>query len=381
MSHGAPPILTVPQSSPGAGYQARRAEIDSAIARVLESGWYILGREVEAFEQEFAAYVGTPYGVGVASGTDALQLALRACGVGPGDVVAAPSHTAVATVTAIDLCGATPLFIDIDPCSFTLDPNRLADTLEARARTSRLRPKAVIPVHLYGHPADMTAITEIAQRYEMVVVEDCAQAHGARWSGRRVGTWGDAAAFSFYPTKNLGALGDGGLVITESEAIADRVRLLREYGWRERYVSAVPGDNSRLDELQAAVLRAKLPHLDADNACRRLIARQYDTGLAQSGLTLPQTAPEANHVFHQYVVRADARDALRAYLRERGIGTLVHYPVPVHQQPAYARFAGDTDLTHTEAAARTVLSLPLFPELNKEQIEAVTAAIGTWVGA
>jgi len=366
---------TVPQSNPGAGYRTHQAEVDAAVRRVLDSGWYILGREVSAFEQEFAAFVGVSHGVGVASGTDALQLALRACGVGSGDVVAAPSHTAVATVTAIHLCGATPLFIDIDPCRFTLDPNRLEDALKTGAR-----PKAVVPVHLYGHPADMTAIMEIARRHEMFVVEDCAQSHGARWRDRMAGAWGDAAAFSFYPTKNLGALGDGGMVVTDSDELADQVRLLREYGWRERYVSAVPGDNSRLDELQAAILRAKLPHLEADNARRRIIARQYETRLVQTSLTLPQATPEAYHVFHQYVIRTDARDALRAFLRGQDIGTLIHYPVPVHQQPAYARFGDDLDLTHTEAAARSVLSLPLYPELTDDDIEAVAKAIESWDG-
>jgi dTDP-4-amino-4,6-dideoxygalactose transaminase len=372
----------IPQSSPKAGYLAHRKEIDAAIRRVLDSGWYILGPEVAGFEREFAAYLGASYALGVASGTDALQLALRAVGVGPGDAVLTVSHTATATVAAIELIGALPIFVDIEPRFFTMEPNALEETLRERDRTLQPRPKAVVPVHLYGHPCDMTAIMEIADRYDLRVVEDCAQSHGARWRGRMTGTWGHAAAFSFYPTKNLGALGDGGAVITNDSAVAERIRMLREYGWRERYISAIPGDNSRLDEIQAAILRAKLPYLDRDNARRIQIAREYDDALHDlSDLMLPQTNTEAEHVFHQYVVRTRKRDALQTYLRERGIGTLIHYPVPIHKQPAYARYTGEKPLTDTDAAADAVLSLPLYPELTDAAVSTITQTIQTWAAS
>ena len=368
--------LSIPQSNPKAGYLAHKKAIDEAISRVLESGWYILGREVASFETEFAAYLGTSHALGVASGTDALQLSLRACGVGPGDFVITVSHTATATAAAIDLCGATPLFVDIDPDSFTMDPNALEDALR---RSKRKKPKAVIPVHLFGHPADMSAILEIANRHNLRVVEDCAQSHGATFGRKKTGTWGHMGAFSFYPTKNLGALGDGGLVVTGDPELADKVRLLREYGWEERYVSKIPGVNSRLDEIQAAILRAKLTHLDQDNDSRRQIAGAYRSLLAASGLILPDVTPEATHVYHQYVIRTENRESLRTHLRGRGIGTLIHYPVPVHQQPAYAnRSEGNTPLPRTEEAARQILSLPMYPELPADQIQTIVREIVTW---
>lgn len=260
-------------ADPGANYRAHRAEIDVAIHRVLDSGWFILGREVASFEQEFALYLDARFAVGVASGTDALHLALRACGIGPGDVVLTVSHTAVATVAAIELAGAVPLLVDIDPLTFNIDAERVEDTLKSIDRgdgpSPRGRVRAIIPVHLYGQPADMAAIIRVAARYGLKVIEDCAQAHGASIDGRKVGSWGNAAAFSFYPTKNLGALGDGGAIVTNDSEIADRVRLLREYGWRDRYVSSEVGMNSRLDEIQAAVLRVKLLNLDQENDRRR----------------------------------------------------------------------------------------------------------------
>lgn len=366
--------LLIPQSNPLANYLAHQDEIDEAIHRTLGSGRYILGHEVTSFETEFAAYVGVSDAVGVGSGTAALYLALRACNVGAGDTVLTVSHTAVATVAAIELTGATPLFVDIDPATFTLDVDLLENAIVKHGRPI----KAIVPVHLYGHPARMTEIMEIATRYGMRVVEDCAQAHGARWAGRRVGTFGDIAAFSFYPTKNLGALGDGGAVLTNDRKLAESVRSLRQYGWQERFVSEVPGINSRLDELQAAILRVKLRHLDEENEKRRRIAELYRANLANyNGLTLP--AAEANHVYHQYVVRSAARDSLRTYLAEKGIATLVHYPVPVHQQPAYAgRIPAVTSLGETEAAAREILSLPMFPELSENQVNTVTAQIHEW---
>jgi dTDP-4-amino-4,6-dideoxygalactose transaminase len=377
--------VTIPQTDPRAGYLAHRVEIDAAVARVFERGWYVLGEEVAAFEREFAAFVGggeaeaTTHGgleaVGVASGTDALQLALRAVGVGPGDTVISVSHTAVATVAAIEQCGAQPLLVDIDPATMTMDAAALEAAIGC-CRAAGGSPKAVLPVHIYGHPAAMAEITDIARRHDLRVVEDCAQAHGATLGGRQVGTFGDAAAFSFYPTKNLGALGDGGAGVTTDAAGAQRVRSLREYGWRERYVSAEPGINSRLDELQAAILRVKLRHLAADNEARRRVATVYDSALGGSDLVLPVQAPGARHVYHQYVVRTSGREALRAFLRDRGIATLVHYPVPVHLQPAYAGRVGDASaFVHTERIASEILSLPMFPELDEDRARVVAGAV------
>ena len=363
---------TIPQADPKANYLAHKAEIDAAIARVLDSGWYILGQEVSAFEREFAAYIGVGHAVGVASGTSALELALRACGVGPGDAVFTVSHTAVATVAAIELTGATPVLGDIDPTNYTMDPNHLEDMVKAVVH----RPKAIVPVHLYGHPADMPAILEIARRHELYVIEDCAQAHGAGWQKRKTGTWGHMAAFSFYPTKNLGALGDGGAVVTDDPELADRVRLLREYGWRDRYISELAGTNSRLDELQAAILRVKLCHLDEDNARRIHQADLYCERLASTQLCVPVAASEALHVYHLFVVRSAQRDAIRVFLKARGIGTGIHYPVPVHLQPAYAgRVIYPSSLPESECAAQQVLSLPLYPQLSEEALDQVVEAI------
>lgn len=364
--------LIVPQSDPKASYLAHRQEIDEAVSQTLDSGWYILGKQVSAFEQEFAAFIGVEHCVGVANGTDALTLTLRAVGVGAGDVVVTVSHTAVATVAAIELAGAEPLLVDIDPATFTISPQAIEDTIKAYRGKARL--KAIIAVHLYGHPAEMAAITELARRFDLRVVEDCAQAHGAKIGDRRVGSIGDVAAFSFYPTKNLGALGDGGAVVTNDAQLADRLRLLREYGWRERYVSEIAGMNSRLDELQAALLRVKLEYLDAENERRRQIAAAYDEKLAATSLQLPTVSGDVSHVYHQYVVRSSERDSLKNRLREQGIGTLIHYPVPVHRQPAYKHLVG-VALPETELAAREVLSLPMFPQLTDEQVAQVIAAL------
>jgi dTDP-4-amino-4,6-dideoxygalactose transaminase len=331
----------------------------------LDGGWYILGEEVRQFEAEFATYLGVRHALGVGSGTEALHLALAACGVGPGDEVITVAHTAVATVAAIELCGAVPVLVDIASDTFTLDPRHLA-----RAITPKT--KAIVPVHLYGQPADLAPILDLAHQHGVRVVEDCAQAHGARYGGRRVGAWGDIAAFSFYPTKNLGALGDGGAVVTDDAALAERVRLLREYGWAERYVSHIAGWNSRLDELQAAVLRVKLRYLDADNTARARLAARYTSGLSGVGLGLPGARAEGEHVYHLYVVRSARRDELQAFLKARGIGALVHYPVPVHLQPAYQnRLRGSAALPETERAAREVLSLSMYPELRDDEVDRV----------
>ena len=373
------PAGSIPQSSPGIEYRECRREIDAAIQRVLESGWYILGREVETFEEEFAAYIGVAQAIGVANGTDALELALRATGVGPGDAVYTVSHTAVATVVAIERTGAMPVFVDIDESTFTLDPDRLEVAIAGDPRPGGARPRAIVAVHLYGQLAPMPAILDIARRHGLTVIEDCAQAHGARLEGRLAGTWGDIASFSFYPTKNLGALGDGGAVTANDPVLAERVRELRQYGWRERYVSSVPGMNSRLDEIQAAVLRAKLPHLDAGNARRRAIAARYDAALEASSIRPPAVASAGEHVYHQYVIRTAQRGALAASLARQGIGTAIHYPVPVHGQPAYVnRCPIPGTLAATEAIAGEILSLPMFPTLGDDAIDRVSGAILEW---
>lgn len=355
--------------NPRAQYLSHKVEIDTAISKVLDKGWYILGDQVRAFEREFASYVGASFGIGVGSGTEALHIALRACGVGPDDEVITVAHTAVATVAAIEMSGATPVLVDIEPSTCTMDPERIEAALSPRT-------KAIIPVHLYGQPADLAPILGFAHKRGIRVIEDCAQAHGAMYSGKRVGCWGDMGCFSFYPTKNLGALGDGGMVVTSDPALAERVRLLREYGWAKRYVSYVPGLNSRLDELQAAVLRVKLPYLDGDNAQRRRLAAIYDDALADTGLGVPTRRAGATHVYHLYVVRAPFRDELQTFLKARGIGALVHYPVPVHLQPAYkGRLPGSDSLPNTESAAREVLSLPMYPELRPDQIHSAVQMI------
>ena len=364
----------IPQANPHAQYASHRAEIDQAIARVLDKGRYILGEEAAAFEREFATYIGVRFGIGVGSGTEALHLALRACGVGPGDEVITVSHTAVATVSAIELCGARPMLVDIDPRSFTLDPNQLETAITPATR-------AIIPVHLYGQSADLEPILSIARQHNVRVIEDCAQAHGAMYRGRHTGAWGDIACFSFYPTKNLGAIGDGGFVATQDAQLAENARLLREYGWHERYVSDMAGWNTRLDELQAAVLRVKLRTLDADNTRRRHLAALYDELLTASSVALPQAMSYGEHVYHLYVVQSARRDELQAFLKGRDIGTLVHYPMPVHLQPAYRGRLGDIgSLPETERVANQVLSLPMFPELSEKEVQQVAEAIREFAG-
>lgn len=368
------PPAPIPQTDPRAGYLAHKAEIDAAIGRVLEGGLYILGREVEAFEGAFAAFLGVAYAVGVGSGTDAIELALRACGIGSGDLVFTVSHTAVATIAAIERAGSTPVLVDVEPGAYTMAPRELARALQAPPPG---RPAAVLPVHLYGQPADLSAIAEIARAYRLRLIEDCAQSHGALYRGRPAGSFGDIGCFSFYPTKNLGALGDGGIVVTDDPALATALRELREYGWRDRYVSARAGINSRLDPIQAAILGVKLATLPSDNAQRQAIADRYDAGLGGLPLALPVRRPEATHVFHQYVIRLAERDRLRERLRAAGIGTGIHYPVPVHQQPAYrGRLAcGPSGLGVTERAAPQILSLPIYPQLADQAVARVIAEI------
>jgi dTDP-4-amino-4,6-dideoxygalactose transaminase len=358
--------------NPGAFFEQHRSEVTSAMASVLDSGRYILGREVEAFEHEFARQFGYRAAVGVGNGTDAITLALRALGVGKGDRVATVSHTAVATVAAIEIAGAVPVFVDIAPHTYTMEPASLSRTLEARGPV-----KAVIAVHLYGNPADIPAILEIAHKFGARVIEDCAQAHGAKFQDRFVGSWGDAATFSFYPTKNLGAIGDGGMLVAPDSECIRRARALREYGWQRRYVSEVPGINSRLDELQAAILRVRLQYLDSGNRRRQEIASAYNARLADTGLVHPAKSSGATHVYHQYVVRHADRDRFRVGLQQKEIGTNIHYPVPVHLQPAYAGRcdADPSGLGVTESIAAHIVSLPMYPELSDAMVTQVVDAV------
>jgi dTDP-4-amino-4,6-dideoxygalactose transaminase len=358
----------IPPADPAAGMRARRAEILAAMERVLEGNRYILGPEVEAFEHEFAAWLGLAAVAGVATGTDAIMLALKAAGVGAGDEVITVSHTAVGSVTAIEAIGAVPVLADIDLASYTLDPASAAAAISTRT-------KALLPVHLYGHPAALEPLQALATQHDLLLIEDCAQAHGAEWRGERVGRFGAAAAFSFYPTKNLGGIGDGGAVGARDAAVIERVRVLRQYGWHERYVSDECGWNSRLDELQAAILRVRLAGLDTDNARRRAIASHYLAALADSPLVLPVERAECVHVWHQFVVRHPRRDAFRNAMKAHGVGTLVHYPVPVHLQPAYrGRLRSAPSMANTERAAAEVVSLPIHPELTDSEVERVALA-------
>jgi dTDP-4-amino-4,6-dideoxygalactose transaminase len=369
-------VMMIPQAAPGAGYLAQREAIDAAVQRALASGWYILGREGEAFEQEFAAWLGATRAVGCANGTDALALILRGLGIGAGCTVATVSHTAVATVAAIEMAGATPLLLDIDPDTYTMDAEELAAVVEDPP--PGLPPiRAAIAVHLYGQACDLDPMLEACGEAGVALIEDCAQCHGATLHGRKLGTFGAAAAFSLYPTKNLGALGDGGVLATDDVALADRIAAIRQYGWEERYISSMAGVNSRLDEIQAAILRVKLPALDAGNARRRAIADAYDAALAGGLLAPPQRRADAEHVFHQYVLRSPHRADLMARLRAAGIGTGIHYPVPVHLQPAYRhRLAlGPAGCTETASAAGEVFSLPIYPELTDAEVERICAAL------
>jgi dTDP-4-amino-4,6-dideoxygalactose transaminase len=334
---------------------------------------------VEAFERQFAREIGAAHVVGVGSGTDALELALRALGIGAGDTVITASHTAVATVSAVERAGAQPLLVDIDPVTFTLDPDRLEQSLRLDPGR-RMKVRAVVPVHLYGHPADMPTLLDVARRHDLRVIEDCAQSHGATVAGRTTGVWGDIAAFSFYPTKNLGAIGDGGVVATNNASLAERVRALRQYGWRQRYISDEPGLNSRLDELQAAILRVKCAHLRQDNQRRRALARLYADGCLGTAIVPPEVRPGVEHAFHQYVVRTPRRDRLRHYLQEKGVPTAIHYPRPVHMQPAYqGRVAiGAGGLAESERACREVLSLPMHPHLAEQSVQYAVRQIAAW---
>ncbi len=352
-----------------AQYLSIKPEIDAAIARVLDNCQFVLGAEVAGFEQDFAAYCGTTECIGLNSGTSALHLALLAAGVGPGDEVITVPFTFVASVAAVCYAGARPVLVDIDPRSFTMDPAAIEASITPRT-------KAILPVHLYGQPADMDPIMEIARRHGLVVIEDAAQAHGAKYKGRPVGSIGDMACFSFYPGKNLGAYGEGGAVATSNPEYARTIRMLRDWGQDRKYHHLLRGFNYRMEGFQGAILRVKLRHLERWTEARRAVVNLYDNLLADSGVETPTEMPWARHVYHVYTLRADDRDGLQGALQAEGIQAGIHYPVPAHLQPAYADLGyGRGDFPRAEAAAEQVLSLPLYPELSSEAVAEVAAAV------
>jgi len=349
-----------------------RDQINAAVQRVLDSGWYILGTEVEAFEEEFSDFLGVTHTVGVASGTEAIQLALLAAGIGPGDEVIAPANTCMPTIVGIQSTGATAVLADVDLTTFTICPKSIKAVLSDQT-------KAIVPVHLYGHPCDMDAINAIAKSRGLIVVEDCAQAHGARYKGNLCGTLGDLAAFSFYPSKNLGAIGDGGAVTTLSDTFFERLTRLRNYGQSDRYTHHTTGINSRLDEMQAAILRVKLKYLTTWNGLRQSHAISYANGLKNLGLILPTASENIEHSFHLYVVRHESRNQLKEYLMGAGIGTQIHYPIPVHEQPVMQdAIMSDQDLPNATRLSKEILSLPLQPLISEDSIEKVIDSIASF---
>lgn len=356
-------------------YISIKEEIGEAIERVLRDAAFILGREVEAFENAFAAYLNVPHCLGVNSGTAAIQLAVMACGIGAGDEVIVPANSFFASAEGVSTAGATPVFVDADPITYNINPHLIEAAITARTR-------AIMPVHLYGQTADMGAIMSLAARHNLLVIEDAAQAHGARYKDARAGSFGHAACFSFYPGKNLGAYGEGGAVVTADDEVARRVRLLRDHGSERKYYHELIGYNFRLEGLQGAVLGVKLPHLERWNALRREHARRYTKLLENSDVVLPREAKDAHHVYHLYTIQIDDRDALQSALSAAKIQTGIHYPVPIHLQPAYASLgyaAGDFPVT--EALAARTLSLPLFPEMTGEQIDYVAGEIKKFTAA
>jgi dTDP-4-amino-4,6-dideoxygalactose transaminase len=361
--------MRIPFLDLSAAYSELKEELEAAVLKSLRSGWYIGGEDVESFENEFATYTEVRHCVGVSNGLDALHLALCAMGVGPGDEVIVPSNTYIATWLAVSHCGAIPVPVEPLESTLNIDPNRIEAAITART-------KAIIPVHLYGQPADLDPILAISRRHGLRVLEDAAQAHGARYKGKRIGGHGDAVAWSFYPVKNLGALGDAGAVTTDNTEIADHIRLLRSYGSRVKYVNEVQGYNSRLDPVQAAALRVKLRVLDAWNARRAKIAARYSEALGDAGLALPTVPAWADPVWHLYVVKSPRRDALKNGLDDAGIGTMIHYPIPPHLQQAYAGLGyRNGQFTIAERLAGQILSLPIGPQLDDVGVEAVITAL------
>jgi dTDP-4-amino-4,6-dideoxygalactose transaminase len=358
-------------------YKEIEGEIFSAIKKVHEKGRFILGDEVSAFEKEFANYCGVRYGVGVASGTDAISLALKAAGIEEGDEVITVAYSFIATALAISFAEAKPIFVEIDPKTYTMDPDRLESLLKRRkAKKEGKRIKAILPVHLYGHPAEMDSIMEIANRYHLIVIEDACQAHGAEYRGEKVGSFGELGCFSFYPTKNLGGSGDGGMVVTNDKKYYEKLRLLRCYGEKKRYQYVLKAGNSRLDEIQAAILRVKLRYLDQWNEERGRKAKVYSTLLAPSGAICPSEREGVKPVYHLYVIQIRKRNSVQAFLKTKGIDTLIHYPIPIHRQEAFRELKyRRSDLSLTENCCRKILSLPFFPEIEKSEIEEVVWAI------
>lgn len=362
-------------------YRQIKGEITLATRRVFERGRFILGEEVSAFEKEFSHYCGVRYGTGVGSGTDALYLALKAAGIGEGDEVVTVANSFVATAFAISFTGARPIFVDIDAKTYTMDPNRLELLLkQEKAKKGRKKIKAVLPVHLYGHPAEMDSIMEIADRYDLIVIEDACQAHGAKYGGKKAGSFGTMACFSFYPTKNLGGYGDGGMVVTDRREYDQKLRLLRCYGEREKYQHVLKGHNSRLDEVQAAILRVKLKYLDQWNEERRGKAKIYTEKLLPYGVVCPSEKRGVRHVYHLYTIKTRKRDSLQAFLKKRGIETLIHYPIPIPLQRAYRETEYQKkDLPLTDQWSRRILSLPLFPGIKGSEMEEVAEGIGSFL--
>jgi dTDP-4-amino-4,6-dideoxygalactose transaminase len=353
-------------------YRQLKDEVDAAMASVCERADFVLGADVEAFEREFAAYCEVPHAIGVDSGLSALELALRVLGIGAGDEVITVSHTFIATVAAISQVGATPVMVDVDPLTYDIDVEQAAAAVTPRTR-------AILPVHLYGQAADLDPLRTLCERHGLLLIEDACQAHGARYDGRRVGSFGEVACFSFYPGKNLGAYGDGGMIVTSRADLADRLRILRNYGQRKKYEHVALAHNKRLDSVQAAVLRVKLRWLDSWNQMRRHAAARYAERLREFGLAAPLVAARREHVYHLFVIEHDHRDALQSWLAERGVSTGLHYPVPVHEQPCAAELAGRwSRLPVTERAARRVLSLPMYPELTVESIDYVCQQIAAF---
>jgi len=363
-------------------YKAIEGDIQDAVQRVFERGHFILGEEVSAFEEEFSRYCGLPYGLGVGSGTDALYLALKAMGIGEGDEVITVAHSFIASALAVSMNGATPLFVDINPETYTMDPDALEGLLKQRKKKRGMgRIKAILPVHLYGHPAEMDALMDIASRYHLPVVEDACQAHGAEYLGKKAGTFGLLGCFSFYPTKNLGAYGDGGMILTREKKLYERLRLLRRYGEKNKYQHVLKGGNSRLDEMQAAILRVKLKFLDQWNKERREKAFLYRRMLEYAAVSCPVEKEQARHIYHLFVIRAKRRDPLQKFLKEKGIETLIHYPVPIHLQKAYKELGHRKgDLPVTERVAQEILSLPFYPELTGEEMTEVQEQIRVFFG-
>jgi dTDP-4-amino-4,6-dideoxygalactose transaminase len=342
-------------------YTEIQQEISEAIERVFESGRFVLGNEGAAFELEFSSYIGAKYGIGVNSGSDALFLALKALGIDENSEVITVSHTFVSTVDGIVRCGAKPVFVDVEPDTYCIDTAKIEEKITERT-------KAILPVHLYGHPADLDQVLKIAKQYDLSVVEDACQAHGTEYKGRKVGSFGDVGCFSFYPVKNLGAYGDGGMVTTNNSSAAESVRALRNYGQSRKYYYDLVGINSRLDELQAAVLRVKLSRLDEWNEKRRRLAQLYKEILEQTDVVLPSEATYAKHAYHLFVIRLAGRDNCQRFLQKNGIQTQIHYPIPVHEQKAYAAFEETKDLSVTQTICNEILSLPLYPSLTAEEV-------------